>query len=160
MYFPAAPWPALLKVMTAAGTVVLLALMLGLSNHESTRLMAGLPLAVWGLCAWYMVRGFRIDGDTLVIQRLSTETRIPLHQPLRVENRPPPCWMPAAPLATAESLPSPGLTAIAGLGPFRLYATDPLKAVILHLPDQVVVVTPADPQAFMAALPGHHGAAS
>jgi hypothetical protein len=160
MYFAAAPWPALLKVMTAAGTVVLLALMLGLSNHESTRLMAGLPLAVWGLCAWYMVRGFRIDGDTLVIQRLSTETRIPLHQPLRVENRP------AALLDARRTFGNGGIFAFTGtyrntgLGAFRLYATDPLKAVILHLPDQVVVVTPADPQAFMAALPGHHGAAS
>ena len=77
-----------------------------------------------------------------------------------MENRP------AALLDARRTFGNGGIFAFTGnyrnqaLGAFRLYATDPLQSVILYLPEQVVVVTPADPQAFMAALPGHHGAAS
>jgi hypothetical protein len=153
MEFPAAPWPGLLKLMTGLGTVVLMGLMLALGGQADTRLVAGAPFAVWALCAWYMVRGFRLDGDTLVIRRLSVETRIPLKGLTLAEHRP------EALLNARRSFGNGGLFAFTGrfrndeLGPFRLYATDPLKSVILHLPGDIVVVTPADPQAFMNALP-------
>lgn len=155
MEFPAAPWPGLLKVMTAFGTVILMGLTLALGGQEDTRLVAGAPLAVWALCLWYMVRGFRLDGDTLVIRRLSIETRIPLQGLQQAEHRP------EALLNARRRFGNGGLFAFTGqfhnqeLGGFRLYATDPLKSVILRLPGQVVVVTPADPQAFLKALEQH-----
>lgn len=153
MLFPAAPWPFLLKLMTGIASLVLLGITLALGGQESTRLVAGFPFAVWGLCAVYMVRGFRLDGDTLYIRRLFQETRIPLQGLKKAEHRP------EALLDARRRLGNGGLFAFTGqfhnqeLGGFRLYATDPLKAVILHLPGEVIVVTPADTDAFLRALP-------
>ncbi|RZU36913.1 PH (Pleckstrin Homology) domain-containing protein [Fluviicoccus keumensis] len=153
MLFPAAPWPFLLKLMTGIGSVVLLGMTLALSTQDSTRLVAGFPFVVWVLCAVYMVRGFRVDGDMLYIRRLFQETRVPLTGLKKAEHRP------EALLNARRRLGNGGLFAFTGqfhnqeLGGFRLYATDPLKSVILHLPGEVVVVTPADPDAFRRALP-------
>jgi len=111
MEFPAAPWPGLLKLMTGLGTVVLMGLMLALGGQADTRLVAGAPFAVWALCAWYMVRGFRLDGDTLVIRRLSVETRIPLKGLTLAEHVRKRCSTPVAVSATVACSPLPAASA-------------------------------------------------
>lgn len=152
MFFPAAPWPGLLYVMTGFGTVLLLGLTLVLGGQESTRLVAGAPFAVWVLCAVYMVRGFRLEGQTLYIKRLFQETAIPLQGLEKAEHKP------AALMDARRTLGNGGLFAFTGhfsnatLGSFRMYATDPALAVTLYLPDRIVVVTPANTAAFLKAV--------
>lgn len=153
MDFPVASWPGLLRILTLLGSVLLLGLTLVMGSNEATRLVAGLPLGIWALCLWYSVRGFHVSADTLVIRRLLIETRIPLAALERVEHTP------SLLMNARRRFGNNGLFAFVGtfhneaLGAFRLYATDPNKAVILYFADQVVVVTPANPEAFMQALP-------
>lgn len=153
MEFRAAPWPGLLLIMTVVGSVLLLGITVVLSSQEATRWMAGIPFMVWGLCLFYCVRGFRVTPDELVIRRLVNETRIPLAGFERAEHNP------QLLLNARRRFGNNGLFAFVGmfhneaLGAFRMYATDPNKAVIVRFADQVVVVTPADPDKFMQVLP-------
>lgn len=153
MEFRAAPWPGLLYIMTLIGSVLLLGVTVVLGSYEATRWMAGIPLMVWSLCLWFCVRGFSVTQDALVIRRLLSETRIPLAGFERAEHNPQLLWN------ARRRFGNNGLFAFAGmfnneaLGAFRMYATDPNKAVILYLSGQTVVVTPADPDAFLQALP-------
>jgi hypothetical protein len=43
------------------------------------------------------------------------------------------------------------------LGVYRAFATDPARAVVLTLGQRKIVITPADPAAFVRALESKHG---
>lgn len=150
--FVAAPWPRVLKITTTIGSLLLIGLTVILGAYPVARWVAGAPFVIWGLCLLYMVRGYRIEDKTLYIKRLFQETKIPLDGLKKVEHRP------KALINAQRLLGNGGLFAFTGLfrnqdlGNFRLYATSPKDAVILYLPTQTIVITPANTQGLITKL--------
>lgn len=159
--FQAAPWPTALKVVSAIGTVLVGGVGLGayrvippvggFTQHFGT-VVACLPPSILVFCLLFAVRSYRIEGGHLAIKRLLWSTNIPL---LGIKEA---CHDQQAIKGSLRIWGNGGLFAITGiywnkrLGRFRLYATDPAKAVIIRLHDRVVVVTPEEPEAFVREL--------
>lgn len=158
--FPAAPWPTTLKVTSGVGTLLLLAVWYGaglnvpadgVAHWVGTAVTWLPPLLLLG-AALFVVRGYEVDPHALRVQRLLWSTVIPLQGLARV-------WQdPHAMRHTIKVFGNGGLFAFTGLyksetlGRYRLFATDPAKAVILQLPGRTVVVTPEAPHPFVQFL--------
>jgi len=109
-------------------------------------------IAVLAGCAAFMVRGYELSRDVLLIRRVGWKTRIPLEQLISAE---------ADPEAMNRSWRvwgNGGLFAICGLfrnkklGSYRAYATNPAHAVVLRFSKGTIVVTPTNPAAFATAI--------
>lgn len=149
----AAPWSRTVTLITS-GIVVL---MVGIGLVMPHPLLS---VAAWSsipLFAAFAVRGYAIEGGELVI-------RFPLHTK-RIALR----GLEGAyhdPTAMARSLRVFGNGGVFGftghfrnasLGGYRAWVTDPERAVVLHLPDQVVVVSPDRPNLFLEELTSRVG---
>jgi hypothetical protein len=155
-----APWSGRLAIATPIGIVVLLGLPVAIAfvpadGETPTRLVAmiaALDVAVIATAALFLIRGYRLDGDGLHVERLLWADRIPLTALRRA-------W--SDPKATSRSLRlfgNSGFFCIAGLfsnrtlGRYRAFATDPTRAVVLQIGARTVVVTPDEPLRFLAAV--------
>lgn len=157
-----APWSTSVKWITGI-TVTFLAILVifGISQVEEigsgssillVLLTTVLPALVLVLSACWMIRGFVLSGDSLLIQRLGWQSRLDLTELVSAE---------ADPEAMAKSLRTfgnGGLFCFCGrfrntkLGAYRAYATDPKRSVVLKFQDQTVVVTPDRPDDFVASI--------
>jgi len=159
--FPAAPWPALLKWVSALGSAALLAT--GFAAYRAAPVASGfthdfglgvalLPVALLLGSLFFIVGGYAVEGSDLYIERLVSSTRIPLDGLSKAWAEPAVCK------GSIRVFGNGGLFSFTGwfyskkLGRYRLFATDFSHAVVLVLPRRVVVVTPADPQAFIEYL--------
>lgn len=156
-----APWSTLLKGVTAFAVAILMAVGIVFLTVFPRQMDAGrLPfaLAMAGIfssllgSALFVVRGYELEPNVLLIRRLFWSTRIPLDNLANA-------W--ADPAATKGSLRlfgNGGLFVFAGLftnrklGRYRAFATEPRNAVVLRFPDRTVVVTPDRPSQFLQAL--------
>ena len=155
-YFDA-PWSTTLRVMTALSCAVLGGeMVLGLALPKITLLVRLLlilipPLAI-AVAALFTVRGYEVNHSGLEVARLGWRSRIRLEglQTVVVD-----------PEATARSFRScgnGGFFAFTGwyankrLGRYRLFGTDPKRAVVLGFANRKVVVTPDNPEAFARKL--------
>lgn len=152
-----APWSTSLKVLSAIGTAVVLGVgVLLLTRPDLPPLLRLLlPLGLLLLlaaCALFTVRHYRLDPDTLWVQRLCWQTVVPLRHLQEVEVRP------LHQDFTLRVCGNGGLFSFSGLywnrslGRFRLFGTDLHRAVVLRFDRRRVVVTPDDPAAFAAHL--------
>ena len=157
-----APWSMSVKWITGI-TVTFLAILVvfGISQVEeigsgSSILLAlltvVLPALVLVLSACWMIRGFVLSGDSLLIQRLGWQSKLDLTELVSAE---------ADPEAMDKSLRTwgnGGLFCFCGrfrntkLGAYRAYATDPKRSVVLKFQDQTVVVSPDRPDDFVASI--------
>lgn len=161
MRFDAAPWAPRLKAASAAAVgllAVVAALLWATLPHGATApgaipkfLVAVPPIAI-GAALLFVVRGFALEGDRLEVRRLLWSTSIPLRGLERA-------WHdPQAMQRSIRVLGNGGLFAISGLfrnralGTYRAFVTRPDCAVVLRLPSRVVVISPAQPRAFLHAL--------
>jgi hypothetical protein len=159
--FQVAPWPTALKVVSLLGTVLVGGVTVaairvippvgGFTQRFGTG-VACVPPAIIIFSLLFVVRSYRIEGGHLAIGRLFWETTVPL---LGIHE----AWHdPAAIKGALRIWGNGGLFGITGyywnksLGRFRLFATDPRKAVILKLHNRTVVVSPADPEGFLQEL--------
>ncbi len=147
-----APWGKLLYGLTALGTVVIGGAMVATMTVPGAPLLLAAALGGTLLfCAGGAVTGYRLDGDTLVIERAGWDKHVSLkgltavshddtliHGALRVGNG--------------------GLFVFAGyfwsrkLGWFRLHGNDILgRAVLLEIGNEKWMITPERPEAFVAA---------
>jgi len=155
-----APWTNRLAAATLIGIVVLLGLPVAIAfvpadGRAPALLVAAIALvdlAVIATAALFLIRGYRLDGDGLHVERLLWADRIPLTTLRRA-------W--PDPKATSRSLRlfgNSGFFCIAGLftnrtlGRYRAFATDPRRAVVLQTAERTVVVTPDEPLRFLAAV--------
>ncbi|MEM8603603.1 MAG: PH domain-containing protein [Cyanobacteria bacterium P01_H01_bin.121] len=159
-----APWGKLLTTVTVLTSVLLLGIVcLGwfagpgqikptLSPDRIFWLLAmvGLPLLLVLSTGIYAVRGYRIEGSVLYIQRVGWQNRIDLTALHRAESEP-------AALDTAVRLwGNGGFFSFTGWfrsqqhGRFQVFGTDPSKGVMLTFPERKVFITPDDPQHFIA----------
>lgn len=153
-----APWSKRLSYSTLIFILMLFgASMLGRNAvHYRTFLAAfmitGVPLLIAGGSSFFMIRGYIVTENALFVQRFLWHTRIDLSELRTFEPDS------AAMSESVRTLGNGELFCIAGyfhnekLGSYRAFATDPKLAVVLRFTDKVIVVTPDNPEQFVAAL--------
>jgi hypothetical protein len=125
-------------------------------NARAAAWLGFLPLVPVAICALLGVRGYVVTPDEIQIRRPLWSTNLPRaglqsatvdHDALRGSIR----------LFGIGGLFSfTGLFRSPRLGRYRAFVTDPGRTVILRFADRVVVVSPADPQAFIRDLSPRH----
>jgi len=156
--FPVAPWSSSLRLMSALGTAVLV--VVGVSAYRGIPVVSGIAhtlglgvalaliLSLLGSFL-FAVTGYAVDENALHIERPLFATRVPLADLQRV-------WFdPDACKGSLRLFGNGGLYSFTGffrnkkLGIYRLFGTDLRRAVVLMLSQRTVVITPADPDAFI-----------
>ena len=149
------PWSRTLKTTSVFTVgVLLLVFCAGVLGRQhlpwmgSAFLMA-LPVVILAGAAPFMVRGYVLTADAIVVRRLGWENRLPLAGLTSVSGD-------AEAFARSIRLfGNGGLFSFSGhfwnrrLGLFRALATDPDRAVVLRYPKRTIVITPHDPQHFI-----------
>lgn len=162
--FPAAPWPAFLKATSWIATAVLAAASYAVFKAipRGTRvpfaetfgtLVAFVPLLIAVTATLFVVTAYEVDSTELRIRRLLWNTRVPLTGLTRA-------WHdPEALKGSIRIFGNGGLYSVTGLfqnttlGRYRAFVTDPKLSVVLRLAKRTVVISPADPAAFLQLLP-------
>jgi len=157
-HFPVAPWPRTLKIISATGTALLV--VVGIAAYRAIPLASGFTHS-FGLAIalifpailvgslMFMVRGYSVDGSSLVVERLFFSTRIPLGGVRRVFADPAVCKGSIRLIGNAGLFSFTGLYQSKALGRYRLFATDFSHSVVMVLLRGVVVITPYSPAAFI-----------
>lgn len=102
--------------------------------------------------ALFMVRGYSLNENSLIVHRLGWLTRVRLTSPISAVHDP------SALEGSLRVAGNGGLFAFSGLfhnkklGSYRVFGTDPKCAVILRFDQRVIVVTPHHPEAFVEAI--------
>jgi hypothetical protein len=148
-----APWGKLLLFFTTLGTIVLLGALWVLMVEPQEIPMKGIMpvflIFVMVSCTVCMVRGYRIEGDTLIVERLGWEKKLSL---LGLKNT----YADNALLIGSIRVGNGGLFVFAGwfwtkrLGWFRVLGNDILgRSVLLEFEGRKWVVTPDEPNKFV-----------
>jgi len=152
-----APWSASLVVISLVASIVLVGTAVALLVRDPHALAGWLLVAVVFLGALFVIRGYAISPNALLVRRLFWSTRLPL-----------------ADLEAAQVVPdvmdgswrlfgNGGLFTFSGLyrnetlGRYRAYVTNPHRTVVLRYPARTVVVSPSDPEEFVRELVGSRG---
>jgi PH (Pleckstrin Homology) domain-containing protein len=146
-----APWSTSLVVVSAIASVALggAAIATALSSMSW---ITTLPVAIFSTAVVFMIRGYSVSSDALLVHRLFWATRLPLTglDSAQVE--------PEAMRRSIRLFGNGGLFSFSGwfrnreLGTYRAFVTDPSRAVVLHFPKRTVVVSPSAPDEFVRAL--------
>ncbi|MCC7216653.1 MAG: hypothetical protein IT517_07770 [Burkholderiales bacterium] len=162
-HFPAAPWSTMLRVATLFGGVVLAAAGIGavMAIPRGTRVpfaetfgvfVAFVPPAIAISAVLFVVLGYEVDRHELRVRRLLWWTSVPLTGLVRVATDP------ALLKGSVRVFGNGGLLSFTGrfrsreIGPYRAFVTDWSRAVVLFVPGRAIVVSPADPAAFVRAV--------
>jgi hypothetical protein len=153
----AAPWGKLLIWTSAVATaicvgVAVLIAVVAPSDPDFTgpvRWIVLLPVVIVLVTLLFMVRGYVVTADEIVVERPFRSTRF---ERARLQSA---STDPNALSGSLRIFGNGGLYSFTGLfwssklGRFRAYITDPTRTVILRFADRVVVISPADPDAFV-----------
>jgi hypothetical protein len=153
----AAPWSGALRLitgLTAAALVILVVVALlvppmPLPVRLAMIIIPPLSLAAGALFA---IRGYELTTGSLLVLRPAWKTRIPLAGLKSVVADP------KATCRTLRTCGNGGFFSFTGwyynktLGAYRMFATDPARAVVLAFEKRRVVVTPDDPDAFVRSV--------
>ena len=144
-----APWGKLLAGLTTVGTVAIGGA--AIATAATMPVLAGALGATMLVCAAGAVTGYRLEGDTLVIERVGRDKRVSLRGLTGVRHA-------KNLIDGALRVGNGGLFVFSGyywsskLGWFRLHGNDILgRAVLLEIGEQKWMITPADPDAFVKA---------
>jgi hypothetical protein len=150
--FDVAPWPGWLKVISLVSSLILIGVAYGVAKLMPRAVgvvSAWLTLAVLLGSALSVVRSYEVDRNRLSIQRLLWSTVIEIRGLTRV-------WHdPNGLRGSIRVFGNGGLFSLTGiywsrsLGRYRMFATNPKKFVGMVSPSRKIVVTPADPDAFV-----------
>ena len=156
--FPVAPWPTGLKITSAVGTVLILGVGIGAYRaipvptgftHQFGLAVAMILPALLVGSLLFMVTGYAVEGTELYVRRLLWSTRISLQGLDRIWIEPAVCKGSIRVFGNGGLFSFTGLFYSKRLGRYRLFATDISRSVVLVLPSRVVVITPAEPEAFI-----------
>ncbi|MCU0792976.1 MAG: helix-turn-helix domain-containing protein [Opitutaceae bacterium] len=152
-----APWSRLVKITTPSA-VLLLAAAAALTQHHAAKVaaLAWLPPLFVGIVvfsALFSVGGYSIHQGQLLVHRMGWSTRFDLARLTAFEANP------HAMTGSIRLCGNGGLFCFIGwyrnpvLGNYRAYVTDTARAVVLEFgPAKKIVVSPDDPEAFVASL--------
>lgn len=159
--FPAAPWPGALKATSAIGTLLLAGVSWGAIRaipppatgftHVFGIGVACLPPLLLVFSMLFTVHGYRLEHNALHVRRLLWSTRISLAGLRAVHSDPALLHCSKRIFGNGGLYAFTGLYASEKLGRYRLFATDVWHPVILQTATGTVVVTPAEPFAFVDA---------
>jgi hypothetical protein len=162
-----APWGAPLALMTSVCALICLGLpvpglMICFGSAGFLRvwgiaavpswcglLLTVVPVATLLISAIFMVRGYVLTDEELIIKRLGWSNRMDLRRLESVSNQP------NILDGSIRIFGNGGLFSFTGryrnknLGSYRAFVTDVKKAVVLRFNDKTIVVTPDDPEKFM-----------
>jgi len=150
-----APWGKTLCWMSVLSVALVLFAwvpVLLLKKPEWTQLMVLLPLLLLPGAALFIIRSYTIEPDTLAIQRLLWTTRLPLSGLQSAE------VLPDAMRGSLKLFGNGGMLSITGLyrnralGNYRAFVTDLKRTVVLRFPKKTIIVSPENPEAFIAEL--------
>jgi hypothetical protein len=153
-----APWSPLLKAVSAVATVICLAIVFmhpvwgGKIPLPVIILSEVIPLALLAGCALFIVRGFVITPDAILVKRLLWNTRLP-RAGLQSAT-----YSPALTRGSVRTFGNGGLYSFTGwywnqeLGRYRAFVTDHANIVVLRYPESTMVLSPGDPEAFVKAV--------
>jgi len=158
--FDAAPWPTLLRVVSALASAALVAATVVLARvvpfgtrapfaQTFGELLSLLPVAILAGGLLFMVRGYAFEGGGLFVERLLWRT------PVRLDGLERAWHDPKAMCRSIRLFGNGGLFAVtgifrnAGLGNYRAFVTDPKRAVVLRFASRTVVISPAEPRALL-----------
>lgn len=150
-----APWSKTLSTATVFSMVMIGAVLVGAIVFRTRMpLLASLammivPVLVVLVTAPFMVRGYVLTTEEILVKRAGWTTHLPLAglQSVAGDNE--------AMRGSIRLLGNGGLFAFTGyfwnrrLGRYRALATDPDRAVVLRYPQRTIVITPHDPQQFI-----------
>jgi hypothetical protein len=143
-----APWGKLLVGMSTVGSVALGGGMLATASAIPP--LAAVLGATMLVCAAGAVKGYRLEGNSLVIERLGRDKRVSLEGLTSVRHA-------KDLIHGALRVGNGGLYVFSGffwskkLGWFRLHGNDILgRAVLLEVGDTKWMITPENPEAFVA----------
>jgi hypothetical protein len=161
--FAAAPFSGAVKLASAVSTAALAATSVILARVLPHGAAAPLPDSLLALLALvpacllagailWTVRGYELQPGRLLVRRLLWDTRVDLGALESIARDA------QAMRGSIRVMGNGGLFAISGryrnaaLGRYRAFVTDPAKAVVLRgRSSGVIVVSPADPEAFVAS---------
>ena len=172
-----APWSRALLISTSVQGLLLLAicvatLVLAVLDPELRpweRLLAlligvGLPLTVLGIAARFAVRGYAVRDESILVHRPGWSLRVDVRD---LESA---TIAPYVMRRSVRELGNGGLFAYTGrfrnarLGSYRAFVTDQSRTVVLRFParadGEVLVMSPDDPEAFVALLADRQGSAA
>ena len=147
-----APWSLALLLMTAFSCALLLSVTLAGLNGMLGRAQGWvgvLPALLLLGAAFFVVRGYELRGQQLVIQRLGWTTTFNLPGLISATADP------EAMKRSIRTFGNGGLFVFAGwyynrkLGSYRAFCTDPARSVVLRFSGRVIVVTPEKPAEFV-----------
>jgi len=150
-----APWTSTLRIMTLLISILIWGMAVGLlvTNRDMLWFSLLLPLVAWVLPLFYLVRGYRLEGRTLVIKRLCWDTRVDISDMTSVETVPKEHFR-----GSWRLFGNGGLFALCGwfwnrkLGRYRAWVTDDDRLVLIQCVDRKLVVSPGQPDKFVRVL--------
>lgn len=163
-YFPAAPMSALIRgatVFTYALMIVIIGFGLFTGPRELavwTLSMVIMPLGFMAIGPLFMVQGYTLERDRLRIQRLGWSSYVDLSDLQEFHGDP------EAMKGGWRICGNGGLFCFSGyfrsrkLGNFRPFVTNPKSSVVLRTAQKTCIVSPEDPERFVAALAEQFGA--
>jgi hypothetical protein len=158
-----APWGTSLKLMTALSILILIGIaLIGIFSGPGGNIgwilaMIIMPLAILLTAACFMIRGYALTNNTLLIQRLGWNSKLDLSRLISA------VVDPQAMAKSIRTFGNGGMFCFAGyfhnkkFGTYRAFATDPRKSVILKFPNGIAVITPDDPEKFVAKVKEFRG---
>lgn len=150
-----APWAHSLKVSTIAGMtlmVVLGAIAFWISAPYgliAQLIVIGMAILVLLTTLPFLVKGYTLTQDEIIVKQLGKVTRLPLGDLQSVEGKADAMQGAWRLLASQGVFSYSGWYWSRGLGRFRAMASDPSRAVVLRLSNRTIVITPHDPQQFI-----------
>jgi len=150
-----APWGINLIILTGFSLIIVIGIIvLGfvtgpLSNIIWIASMIFIPALFLFIMPFFMIRGFTIKGNSILVKRLGWNSRISLDGLVSI------VFDPGAMKGSFRTLGNGGFFAFCGKyrnkkwGPYRAFVTDLKKTVVLRYPDQTVVISPAIPEKFI-----------
>ena len=151
-----APWSASLALMTGFCVIFCLAIsIMGIISIPSSLVFAqmvtiSVPLLILFGGALFAVRGYTLQEHTLLIKRLLWSSRLNLSTLISATHDPEALDGSMRAFGNGGLFSFSGLYRSSKLGFFRVYGTDPKRAVILRFPNKTVVITPDLPEQFIA----------
>ena len=150
-----APWGKTLCWMSALSILILLGALvpvLLLKKPEWARLLALLPLLLLPGAALFIIRSYTLEPNTLAIQRLLWTTHLPLSGLQSAEVSPDVMRGSLRLFGNGGMLSITGLYRNRALGNYRAFVTDLNRTVVLRFPKRTVVVSPENPDRFVAEI--------
>lgn len=153
-----APWATPLKAITAFSVLILLGIpLIGVFSGPRDDVfwilcMILMPLSILIIAAFFIIRGYVLTSETLLVRRLIWDLKIDLTELMSAEVDP------DAMTRSIRLFGNGGLFCLAGvfrnkkLGMYRAFATDPKRSVVLRFSTRTIVVTPDRPEEFVARI--------